>query len=163
MNRKIPPDAFSFYYSLGTGRTYRAVAQEYGVTKQAVAKLAAKDGWQARVQRIDQQAAERTEAQLTETVEAMNVRHIKMLKLVQGRALEALKVVPLTTAMEAVRSLDMSIRQERLARGEATDRNVLSVEEVVKREYDNWMTSPGEKLDRSGEGTAEVSDDDNEQ
>ena len=41
MNRKIPPDAFAYYFSLGPNRSYLAVAKHFGVSKQAVTKLAA--------------------------------------------------------------------------------------------------------------------------
>ena len=64
----------------------------------------------------------------------------KMLKLVQGRALEALKTMPLGAAMDAVRSLDLAIRQERLVRGEPSDRNSLTVEETTRREIKTLLT-----------------------
>jgi hypothetical protein len=38
--RKIPQDAFEFYFSLGPERSYEQVAGRYGVTKRAVTKLA---------------------------------------------------------------------------------------------------------------------------
>ncbi len=34
--RKIPPDAFDFYFGLGPGRSYQAVAGEYGVCSRVV-------------------------------------------------------------------------------------------------------------------------------
>ena len=37
--KKIPPDAFDFYFSLGPPRSYQAVADKYGVTKRAVTAL----------------------------------------------------------------------------------------------------------------------------
>ena len=56
-----------------------------------------------------------------ESLEGMNLRHLKSLKIIQGKALEALRTMPLSTAMEAVRALDMAIRQERLIRGFTTE------------------------------------------
>lgn len=139
MSRKIPADAFTFYYSLGSERTYLAVAEEFQVSKQAISKHAVKEEWQERVQRLERRARERAEGQLTETVEEMNVRHMRMLKLVQGRALEALKSMPLGTAMEAVRSLEIAMKQERLVRGEPTEHTMLSMEDLVRREHERWM------------------------
>ena len=49
--------------------------------------------------------------------------------------------MPLDTAMNAVRALDISVKHERLIRGEPTDRAAVSVEDVVKREYDRWLTN----------------------
>ena len=40
IERKIPPEAFDFYFELGPGRSYQAVADHFSVTKQAVTKKA---------------------------------------------------------------------------------------------------------------------------
>ncbi len=53
MSAKIPPDAFEYYLGLGPGRSYGAVAEEYGVTKRAVTKLAARENWQQRIHKIE--------------------------------------------------------------------------------------------------------------
>jgi hypothetical protein len=47
--------------------------------------------------------------------------------------------------MDAVRALSMAVRDERLIRGEPTDRSAIDVEEVIKREYQRWMLDPGAK------------------
>ena len=60
MNRKLPQDTFSFYFSLGAARSYESVAQRYGVSKRAVAKMAAKEQWQERLMAAEQKARERT-------------------------------------------------------------------------------------------------------
>lgn len=150
MTKRIPSDVFAFYYSLGAERSYQRVADEYGVTKQAVAKVAAREKWAERVERIDGDAQEKVDRQLAETVEEMQVRHLKMVKVVQGKALEVLKTTSLSTAMEAVRALEMTIKQERLIRGEPTDRSAVSVEETIRREYDRWMVQDGDQGDDDG-------------
>ena len=55
--------------------------------------------------------------------------------------------------MEAVRALDVSIRQERLIRGEPSERTALQVEEVIKRQYERWMVEAGDAADDSAEAT----------
>ncbi len=117
MARKLPPDAFSYYAGLGPERSYQVVAEHYGVSKQAVTKLAVRESWQRRLEDIER------------------------------KALETLKTMPLATAMEAVRALDMSIAKERLVRGEPSDRTAIEVEEVIRREYDRWLVTPGEGRD----------------
>ena len=139
MAKKIPPDAFHFYLALGPARSYQAVADRCGVSKRAVTKLATRERWQDRVVELEAKARAGAEQKALESLEAMNLRHLRSLKIVQGKALEALRSMPLSTAMEAVRSLDMAIRQERLIRGEPSDRTAVSVEEVIKREYQRWM------------------------
>ncbi len=42
-----------------------------------------------------------------------------------------------------MRALDLAIRQERLIRGEPSDRTAISVEDVVRREYERWMVPGG--------------------
>jgi hypothetical protein len=69
----------------------------------------------------------------------MSERHLKMTQYVQARALEVIKAVPLNTAMNAVRALDMSMRQERLIRGEPTEVSHTSIEERIKVEYQEWL------------------------
>ncbi|MHC4946473.1 MAG: hypothetical protein ACYTG7_25970 [Planctomycetota bacterium] len=40
MNKKLSPDAFAYYWSLGSERSYQAVADKYGVSKRAVVSVA---------------------------------------------------------------------------------------------------------------------------
>ncbi len=61
----------------------------------------------------------------------MNERHLKTLRLIQRKALEALASMPLGTAMEAVRALDISIAKERLVRGEPSDRTGVALHVVT--------------------------------
>ena len=138
MNR-LPPEAFDHYVGLGPERSYEAVAQFYGVSKRAVTKRASSEGWQKRLSGLEAQARQRSDEQIVETIEQMKVRHLKTLQVVQRKALEALKSYSLTTAMEAVRALDVSIKQERLIRGEPSERLATSVEDTIRREYSRWL------------------------
>ena len=139
MSGKIPPDALDYYVSLGPDRSYQRVAEQYGVSKRAVTKRAARDRWQDKVIELERRARDGADKKAVESLEAMNLRHMRSLKVVQVKALEALRAMSLSTAMEAVRALDMAIRQERLVRGEPSERTALNVEDVVRREYVRWM------------------------
>ncbi len=151
---KIPPDAFTFYFGLGSDRSYQAVADRYGVSKRSVTKLAVQENWQDRIATLGRKARENSDQRILETLEDMNGRHLKTLRVIQGKALETLKAMPLASAMEAVRALDMSIGKERIIRGEPSDRTVVSVEETIKREYERWMLTDG-----SGEGNNGATED----
>lgn len=142
MNRRIPQDAFAYYVSLGLTRSYQAVADRYGVSKTAVADLAERERWQPEVAEIDRKARDSAAKKAAETLEEMNDRHLKSLRVIQAKALEALRSTALDSAMDAVRALDLSIRQERVIRGEPGDRATLEIEDVVKREYARWMAAP---------------------
>ena len=152
MARKLPHNAFDFYAGLGPDRSYQVVADHFAVTKRAVTNRARKEQWQQRVAEIEAKARQSAEQRLMEALEDMNARHIKSLRIVQARALEALRNMPLQTAMEAVRSLDIAIRHERLIRGEPSDRTALQVEDVIRREYSRWMVVEGDESQGGGNG-----------
>ena len=139
MATKLPQDAFQFYLGLGPDRSYQAIADHFGVTKRTVTNRARRDEWQKRMAEIEAKARQGAERRMVETLEEMSSRHIKSLRIIQARALEALRHMPLESAMEAVRALDIGIRQERLIRGEPSERTAINVEEVVRREYSRWM------------------------
>jgi hypothetical protein len=136
---KIPPDAFDHYVGLGQKRSYEAVAKAYGVTKTAVTKRALKEDWQGRLAKVEAAARSRTDDKLVESIEQMNERHLKILRAVIGKALQALQSMPITSGMDAVRALDLAIRQERTIRGEPSDRSAVAVEDIIRREYERWM------------------------
>ena len=144
MRKRLPPDAFAFYLNLGVGRSYETVAKQFNVSKRAVVKRGVREHWQEKVVELEQKARASAEQKVLENLEAMNERHLKSLRVIQGKALEALRAMPLNSAINAVRSLDLAIRQERLIRGEPTERAASDLEEVVRREYGRWMVSNGE-------------------
>ena len=136
---KLPSDAFEYYFSLGVTKSYRLVAKRYEVSKTTVAKRAKKEGWQRRLEELEARGREGSEKKLVETREEMNARHLKMARAVQGKALEVLKSLSLESAMQAVRALEFAINQERLVRGEPSERTALSIEDTIRREFDRWV------------------------
>lgn len=144
MNRKIPPEALSFYLGLGPGRSYEAVAQHYGACKRSVVTLAKKEGWQKKVTEMEQRARERAEQKAGESLEEMNQRHLKTAQFLQRKALDALAGIPITEAMDAVRALKIGIEHERLIRGEPSERTAQQIEQVIRLEYERWMRPEGE-------------------
>ena len=144
---RIPPDAFDYYFALGANRSYQAVADKYGVSKTAIVNRAVSEGWQERVERLEAKARERADEKAVESVEQMNTRHLKAAKIVQAKALETLRSVSLTSAMDAVRALDLGIKQERLARGEPSERNALTIEDTIRREYERWLDADDDEED----------------
>jgi hypothetical protein len=151
MRRKIPPEAFSVYLGLGAARSYDAVAHRYGVTKRAVTNLAVREGWQTKLIDLEREARVRAEQRVQETLEEMNSRHLKTVQLIQKKALDALRTMPLNSAMDAVKALSLSVEKERLIRGEPTDRTALDLESVVRREYERWMCD--DELTRGSNGS----------
>ena len=112
--RKIPPDALTHYLSLGPGRSYQKVAEKYGVTKRAVTKLAAKERWQEKVSEIERSAREAAEEQAKSEYEVAYKRHMKALRMVFAKGVQALNGMAIDTPADAMKAIQMSIREERV-------------------------------------------------
>lgn len=145
--RRIPEGAFSYYAALGPGRSYEAVAAHFGVSKRGIAKLAQREDWQGRLARAEAEAKERGHQRLVETLEEMNERHLKMLKAIQGRALEALRSVAMHDPAKASQALVRAVEMERVVRGEPADRAAVEIEEIVRRESERWLRRPQKQED----------------
>lgn len=139
MNRKVPSNAFEHYFSLGPSRSYQAVAEKYGVTKQAITKVAARERWPERLSELESQARQRSNEKAAETLEEMNERHRKILRAVLNKAIEGLKAVPVSTARDILRALELVMRQDRLIHGEPGERAGLSLEEITRREIQTLL------------------------
>ena len=141
MSRKLPAEAFEFDVGLGPQRAYTAVAKEFGCSKVAVVNMAKRENWQGRLQAIEQKARAESDKKAAETYEEIRERHLRAARIMQAKAIEKLKGSSLDTAMDAVRALEMGVRTERLLLGEPTDRSAVSVEELIKREYQTLLVT----------------------
>ena len=147
MNTRIPAGAFDFYVGLGAERSYRAVASQFGVSKRAVVKHAAAEGWPERLEQIEREARHRSDQMLVETLQEMRTRHMKTLRAMSARALSGLKEFPLSSGIEAIKAAELTIKLERLIAGESTERTHLSVEEVTRREIESLLVAEDEDED----------------
>ena len=147
MTNRIPADAFEYYVSLGPDRSYVSVAEHYGVSKRAIVKRASVERWAQRLEKVEAIAREKSDVKLGDALADMRGRHLKTLQVMNMRALEALKNYSLTSGMEAMRAAEMAIKLERLIHGEPTDRSALSVEDVIKREYERWLRPDGDEIE----------------
>jgi hypothetical protein len=138
MSQRLPSDAFAFYLSLGTARSYQGVADHFGVSKQTVTAHATRDKWQEQLIAIEAKAREANEKRAIETLEELNEHHMKIWKAVEKRALEGLRNFPMATAMDSVRALDLATKNIRLIRGEPTERTE-NIEQIVKQQYERWI------------------------
>ena len=85
MSGKIPPDALEYYLAPGSDRSCQKVADHYGVSKRAVTKHAARDRWRDKLIEFERKAREGAEKRALESLEGMNLRHLKSLKIIQVR------------------------------------------------------------------------------
>ena len=152
MTSRIAPDAFDYYVSLGPERSYRAVAERYGVSKRAVVKRAAREGWAERLREIELVARAEADRKLTETLADMHGRHRRLLRAMSSRVATALRDYPLNNGMEAVRAAEVVIRLERLLAGDATERTAVSVEQLTRTEIDRLLDVEPDTVDVQDDG-----------
>lgn len=134
MTGRLTSDAFARYVALGVHRSYSRIAEEFGVSKRAVTKHAAKHGWSDRLAAIETDAQRSTDVALAESLEAMNGRHLKTLRAIQGKALDALRGMPLGSALDAVRTITLAIKEERAVRNANVPRLVVPEPNEGERE-----------------------------
>ena len=114
MIKKLPAEAFSFYVRLGPSRSYRAVAQEFGVHKRTVLRAAQRESWAKRLEVIGREATERADAGLAGELKDLRLGLRQAVWELCGRAVEALQKHPPTSAKESVRVAEVLIGLERL-------------------------------------------------
>jgi len=119
--KKLPEDAFEFYFSLGHERSYTATASHYNVSKTAVCNRAKKENWPDRLRERTTQAEAAVAKKTTDTMNDMAGRHMKLIRFVQGKALEKLRSLPMGTTAEAVRAVETSIKFERMMSSDSED------------------------------------------
>ncbi len=153
--RKIPPDAFDFYFGLGPGRSYQAVAGEYGVTKRAVTKLAAKERWQDQIGALERKARENSDERKVDALQASHEQPLQALRVVLGKGLEGLRQMTIDSPRDAIRAIGLAVREIRVELGEPSDRTAVSIEDTIRREYDRWMVVGGEDDENRDELAAE--------
>ena len=158
--KRLPPDAYSYYVELGPTRSYEAVAKHFGVSKVTVVNHAAKERWQERLREAEEKAREEANQKAVDTLKAVKDRQLQEARILERRALEALKTLPPEKAAKAATMLQIAWRHELLLLGEPTERSELSVEEITKREIatllirDDAPDKPGREEARDEVGDA---------
>jgi len=98
----------------------------------------------SRLTKIEDEARERSDERLTETLEEMRTRHLQTLRALHGKAVQGLKAHPLNSAMEAAKVAELVIKLERLVVGEPSQRTHLAVEETTRREIESLVVVEGD-------------------
>ena len=128
---KLPPDSFNYYFALGEGRTYESMAAHFGCSKRAVTKRARRERWRERLEEIQRKARLSAEKKALETAQEMMARHLRALKILQGRALERLRSATPESATAAARILLDSLREERTLCAEPGQRGCGSLQPSI--------------------------------
>jgi hypothetical protein len=147
VNKKIPPDAFTYYASLGPARSYEAVAKKFGVTKRGIFEHARRERWPDRIAEVERRAREEADAKAQESLEEMNDRHLREARLLQAKAIEGLKSGRIEALAPCTKAMHTGVQMERLVRGQATERSETTVEQIIKRQYERWMAASDEEVE----------------
>jgi len=137
--KRLSPDAYSYYVELGPTRSYEAVAKRFGVSKVTVVNHATKERWQERLREAEAKAREQANKKAVDTLQEVKDRQLQEARILERRALEALKTLPPEKAAKAATMLQIAWRHELLLLGEPTERAELSVEEVTAREIQTLL------------------------
>lgn len=160
MAGKIDHDAFAFYVALGHDRSYEQVARHYKCSKRAVVNRASKQGWSKRLAAIEEETRKLTDAKIVSEMHAMQLRHENISRAILGRAAKAISEYPLRSGFEGVRAAEIGIKLERLISGQPSERNVVSIEAITKRELERYVAPAQGSLDfEDGEEELESGDD----
>lgn len=142
MARKFDPEeAFASYVAAGDRRSYAALAKQYHVAKRSIAECARRHDWPARLAKIEAEAQAKSDKRMSDTRAETRERHLKLLRAVESRAVQALQAHALDSAMEGVRALDASIKLQRVILGEPNERIGFSIEEITRREVESFLAA----------------------
>ncbi len=115
---RVPRCAYDDWVALGPGRSFAQLAARYGVTDRALRKRAENEGWRERLAIAERAAHAAANVQSADSLQEVQSRHLKMAKLLQAKAIEALRSTHLGAGASAIRALDTSVKLERLLLGQ---------------------------------------------
>jgi hypothetical protein len=140
--RKLGDEAFAYWVSLGAGRSYQPVADYCKVVKRTVVSAAKRDNWVERLAKIEREAQAKADLKLQESVEAVKIRHSKMLRAMAARAAKALQDYPLNSGMEAIKAAEIVIKLERIIAGEPSERTAIDIQKELLQDEKVLVVSP---------------------
>jgi len=159
-------EMFQAYVAMGDSRSYRRIAEQFGISKPAVTTIAMKYEWMARLRVIDAEARREADKKLTDARVEAHERHLKFAKLIQTRAVQGLQAHQFDSARDSAKALVEGVKLERTSLGESNDHHTLSIQALTKREVETLVTGslfPDEDeevdLDVDEDAPAEPTDD----
>jgi hypothetical protein len=152
MRNRIPhEEAFQYYLALGPSRSYEQVAEKYSVTLRGVTKCAATHKWGDRMRKLDREAQEKTDRAFAESKAETRERHLKMLKAIETRGLQALQKLEIDSAFAGVKAIEIALKMERTIMGEPSAHVGISIQESTRREVESFLARLDEPEDDDDE------------
>jgi secreted Zn-dependent insulinase-like peptidase len=145
--KKLPDDAFAYYLALGTARSHQAVADHFDVDKKTVTNRAVKETWKDRIAEHERKLREEAEKKAHESVSAMDERQLRVASYIQAKAIEALKAIPIDSAMDGVKAYKLAVEMERMIRGHTNKETAEDIEKKIRGEHERWLVPEDETAD----------------
>jgi transposase len=125
--------AFEFYYGLGEGRSYRLVAEEFGVSLATVKVWGKSFTWKDRVRDRDANAAR---AMADDNLKSSAEKTARNRKIVEMGLIQVAKAIAEGKVKPTISDLDRLVRlEEFLRKGAVAQEGEESLLERIKREY----------------------------
>ena len=86
--KKLPEDAFGYYLSLGSERSYEQVALNFGVTKRTVCRTAQREDWQGRLDALIEEAKTQMEEEAGDVFVTQQRAHLQRMIALQEAVCE---------------------------------------------------------------------------
>ena len=150
-------DAFEYYYSLGPERTYKKIAEKFGVSINTVKKWAQRYGWRKRKSDRDTLIQKRVEEELNEEIVKVRTKYRNVIKdafetigddlnrivekLEAGNKLEWVKDI--RDFERLVNCIERLIKLDLLLMGESTEKKELTTKE--NKTFIDWLMDADRK------------------
>lgn len=109
-------EPFQLFLAMGNERSFKKVADHYGVDPAQVTRRAQRERWLERLQPVEQVVAQRTQDQIVESLVDMRKRHAQVARDLIERGLEALARFQISELKDAIRAVEIGVKMEREAR-----------------------------------------------
>jgi len=123
LERLVEKEAFEFYYSQGSERSYMSTARRFNVAKKTIERWAKKNNWQERIVLRDQENAKKLEERTDKSIVDQKAELLTVAKFAifgKGQFAERLRKGEIKA--ESIRDFDILVSKMLLLLGEVTER-----------------------------------------
>jgi len=140
-------EAFNFYYTLGKNRNITKVAQNFDVSRAAVAKWSKAFEWQEQIKKRDKRISKRVERLTDNDIVKEKAKYRDMIRAVLSHSVKIDKSGNMKCSIwpETVKDIIDLIKADLLLMGEPTERVQLSDEERAKKIQDLLLKAKSRK------------------
>jgi len=110
---RVPPDAFQYYVKLGEGRSYRAVAARFGLSKSTIAQAACLGRWQERLAEFRDAELRAVDERMLAIWDEKIAQHVLDLHRRIESRVNAIVAMPTKTMIQVIHQMMAAIHEQR--------------------------------------------------